>query len=97
MKVQSYLEIVLKQSLSDLQLAVIHVCEGGMQLGVVGRVQQLDDQVPGQQLGHKRMLEEQKKHMSQPLTCSIRLSEVQLRPLDKVMAQKQVCPQSLAL
>lgn len=45
---------------TDLQLVVVHaVCMGGVELGVVGHVQQLNDQVTGQQLCHKWMLEEQ--------------------------------------
>lgn len=45
---------------TDLQLDVVHgVGVGGVELRVVGRVQQLDDQVSGQQLRHKRMLKKE--------------------------------------
>lgn len=45
---------------TDLQLIVIHaVCVAVVELRVVGHVQQLNDQVTGQQLCHKWMLKEQ--------------------------------------
>lgn len=48
---------------TDLQLVVVHaVCVAGVELWVVGHVQQLNDQVTGQELSHKRMLEEQITH-----------------------------------
>lgn len=49
---------------TDLQLNVIHgVCVGSVELGVVGHVQQLNDQVTGQQLCHKRMLKKESTHL----------------------------------
>lgn len=48
---------------TDLQLIVIHaVGVGGVELRVVGHIQQLDDQVTGQQLCYKWMLKEEVAH-----------------------------------
>lgn len=57
---------------TDLQLNVIHgVCVGSVELGVVGHVQQLNDQVTGQQLCHKRMLKKEGKHLKREMMALI--------------------------
>lgn len=45
--------------LTDLQVCVVHAVRvGAVKLGVVGDVEQLNDQVAGEQLCHKSVLKE---------------------------------------
>lgn len=46
--------------LTDLQVCVVHAVRvGAVKLGVVGDVEQLNDQVAGEQLCHKSVLKEE--------------------------------------